>query len=85
MSLWTRRLLLSGPINTPSPISHQVRPQPLSSPLGCLLDVYECFVRFCEFEASGVEVLAISLQGGNARLPISLVTSLCCSIIVICC
>jgi hypothetical protein len=43
-------------------------------------------VRFCEFGASGVEVLAISLslQEGNARLPISLVMSLC-SIIVLCC
>jgi hypothetical protein len=39
-------------------------------------------VRFCEFGASGVEVLAVSLQGGNAHLPISLVMSLCCSIIV---
>jgi hypothetical protein len=39
-------------------------------------------MRFCEFGASGVEVLAVSLQGGNAWLPISLVTSLCCSIIV---
>jgi hypothetical protein len=39
-------------------------------------------VRFREFEASGVEVLIVLLQGGNAQLPISLVTSLCCSIIV---
>jgi hypothetical protein len=34
-------------------------------------------VRFCEFGASGVEVLAVSLQGGNAQLLISFVTLLC--------
>jgi hypothetical protein len=39
-------------------------------------------VRFCEFGANGVKVIAVLLQGGNAWLPISLVTSLCCSIIV---
>jgi hypothetical protein len=42
-------------------------------------------MRFYEFGASGLEVLAVLLQGGNARLPISLDTSLCCSIIVLCC
>jgi hypothetical protein len=42
-------------------------------------------VRFCEFEANGVEVLAVSLEGGDVQLPISLVMSLCCSIIVLCC
>jgi hypothetical protein len=36
-------------------------------------------VRFSEFGASGVEVLPVSLP----VLPISLVTSLCCSIIVL--
>jgi hypothetical protein len=30
-----------------------------------------------------VEVLEVSLQGGNARLPTFLITSLCCSIIVL--
>jgi hypothetical protein len=42
-------------------------------------------VRFCEFGASGVEVLVVSLRGDNAQLPISLVMSLCCSIIVLRC
>jgi hypothetical protein len=41
-------------------------------------------MRFCEFGASGVEVLKVSLQGGNARLPSSLITLLYCSIIVLC-
>jgi hypothetical protein len=42
-------------------------------------------VRFCKFGASRVKVLAVLLQGGNAQLPISLVTLLCWSIIVLCC
>ena len=32
-----------------------------------------------------MEVLEVSLQGGNARLPSSLIMSLYCSIIVLCC
>jgi hypothetical protein len=40
-------------------------------------------VRFCDFKASRVEVLAVLLQGSNAQLPISLVTSLYCSIVVL--
>ena len=43
---------------TPHPFHPILAPQPLSSPLGYLLAVCECFVRFCVFEASGVEVLA---------------------------
>jgi hypothetical protein len=34
------------------------------------------------FRAAGGGTLEVSLQGGNARLPISLDTSLCYSIIV---
>jgi hypothetical protein len=41
------------------------------------------FVRFCEcFGAARGGTLEISLQRGNAWLPISLDMSLCCSIIV---
>jgi hypothetical protein len=39
-------------------------------------------VRFCEFVGSGVEVLVVLLQGGNAQLPISFVMSLCCLTVV---
>jgi hypothetical protein len=43
-------------------------------------------VRFREcFGVAGGGTLEVSLQEGNARLPISLDTSLCCSIIVLCC
>jgi hypothetical protein len=43
-------------------------------------------VRFRKsFGVVGEGTLEVSLQGVNAQFPISLVTSLCCSIIVIYC
>ena len=80
-------LLLSGPINTPHPLAH-FTPILASNPSGApSCENHSCvsvLCKICEFEASGVEVLEVSLQGGNARLPNSLITSLCCSIIVLC-
>ena len=41
----------------------------------------EFLYEICEFEASGMKVHEVSLQGGNAQLPSSLIMLICCSII----
>jgi hypothetical protein len=53
----TGRSLLSGPINIPQPFHTQSTPKPLWSPQATKILPCECFVRLCEFGASGVEVL----------------------------
>ena len=81
----TRCLLLFGLINTPYPFTHFT---PILALTPLVPPGYEnppymsVLYEICEFGASVVKVLEVSLQGGTARLPSSLIKSLCCSIIV---
>ena len=74
----TGRPLLFGPINTPHPLAHFTLNPPLN-PSGAPKLRKSFLVRFCEFKTNGVEILEVSLQGGNASLPSSLIMSLCYS------
>jgi hypothetical protein len=78
--LFFRELVVAIPYKYPLPLN-------FLTPLFASRLPVDRFVSVCEyflcFGATGRGTLEVSLQGGNAQLPSSLITLLCCSIFVL--